>query len=548
MAATTPKSKKRRPRAGFGEIPTGTRRVAIYVRRTTDDEHQPFSIEAQLTSLTSYVNSQPGWVLVGEPYSDDASGASTDRPNLQRALNAARAGRFDVLLVYRVDRFSRRLSDLLDLLAELDEAGVAFASATEPFDTATAIGRMLVQLLGVFAEFERETIIDRVINGMNAKAQKGKWPGGTRPYGYYVDRETQKLVIHDTEAPILREIVRLYVNDRLGTRGIADELNRRAIPNRTGRKWSGLTIGRILDNPAYVGDIVYGEVHVTDAHPALIDRETWRRVRDIAEARSDAHNQRAMSESDYQLTGLITCPECGNKYIGTSARGRSRIYNYYTCYSRTRYGAHGCTAPRLDAPAADAATLQGLYDFYQKADTLIGDAILRARAHHRDSHADRHAELAAIDTQISTKRAAIDRYHAAFENGTMDDQIAGDRLKTLRHDIETLKARRDHITDAIDDQPTAPEPSTLARIRAHLDRVITEGTSAERKATIEDLIAEIRIEDERIIPVFKIPGPDFALPGDSPATATTEAAEPQAVRAMLRSVGRTGLEPVTDRL
>lgn len=295
--------------------------------------------------------------------------------------------------------------------------------------------------------------------------------------------------------------------------------------------------------------MIYGDVCVSDAHPALVDRETWRRVRDIAETRSDAHNQRAMSESDYHLTGLITCPECGNKYIGTSARGRSRIYNYYTCYSRTRYGTHGCTAPRFGAQAIDAAALQALHDFYQKADTLIGDAILRARAHHRDSYADRHAELDAIEAQISTKHAAVDRYHAAFENGTMDEETAGDRLKALRREIETLKARRDHIADAIEDQPTAPEPSTLARIRDHLTKVITDGTSAERKATIEDLIAEIRIDkDERIIPVFKIPGPDYAPPGDNPATATTEAAEPQAVRAMLRSVGRAGLEPATEGL
>ncbi len=552
MAATTTtkgtKSKRRRSRAGFGQEPTGARRIALYVRRSTDDEHQPFSIDAQITALTSYVASQPGWLLVGEPYSDDASGATTDRPGLQRALRAAKAGRYDVLLVYRVDRFSRRLSDLLDLLGELDDAGVAFASATEPFDTSTSIGRMLVQLLGVFAEFERETIIDRVISGMTTKASKGKWPGGTRPYGYHVDRETQKLVIHDTEAPILREIVRLYVEKRLGTRGIAAELNRCGIPNRTGKKWSGLTIGRILDNPAYVGDIAYGDVYVNDAHPALIDRDTWRRVRDIAETRSDAHHQRAMSESDYHLTGLITCPQCGSKYIGTSAKGRSRTYNYYTCYSRTRYGGHGCTAPRLDAAAMDTATLQALYDFYSHADTLIADAILRAQAHHRDAHADRHGELDAIEAQIKTKHAAIDRYRAAFENGTMDDEDAGPRLRELRAEIEALKGRRDEVADDIEHEPIAPEPTTLDRIRTHLAHVIANGTSAERKATIEQLIAEIRItDDERIIPVFKIPGPDTAIPGD-PAPATTEAGEPQAVRAMLRSVGRAGLEPATEGL
>ena len=161
MAATAPprpKRKRKRPATGFGDTPAGPRRVAIYLRRSTDDEHQPFSINAQETALRSYVTTQPDWTLVAT-FTDDASGATTDRPGLQQALRAARAGRFDVLLVYRVDRFSRRLSDLLDLLNELDDAGVAFASATEPFDTSTSIGRMLVQLLGVFAEFERETII-----------------------------------------------------------------------------------------------------------------------------------------------------------------------------------------------------------------------------------------------------------------------------------------------------------------------------------------------------------------------------------------------------
>ncbi len=177
MATTTP---PKRAAAGFGNVPAGPRRVGIYLRRSTDDEHQAFSIGAQETALGSYVTTQPGWTLTAT-FTDDASGATTDRPGLQQALRAAKAGRFDILLVYRVDRFSRRLSDLLDLLGELDDAGVAFASATEPFDTSTSIGRMLVPLLGVFAEFERETIIDRVTNGMATKASKGKWPGGTPP-------------------------------------------------------------------------------------------------------------------------------------------------------------------------------------------------------------------------------------------------------------------------------------------------------------------------------------------------------------------------------
>ena len=148
----------------------GDVRVGIYLRRSTDDEHQPYSIEAQDARFT-----------------DDASGATTARPGLHRALAAARAGVIDVLLVYRVDRLTRSLRDLVTLLDDLDQAGVVFRSATEPFDTATAMGRMLVQMLGMFAQFERDTIIDRVIAGMERKAAAGKWKGGRRPFGYQVD-------------------------------------------------------------------------------------------------------------------------------------------------------------------------------------------------------------------------------------------------------------------------------------------------------------------------------------------------------------------------
>jgi len=153
-----------RPPAATAD-PTEQVRVGVYVRRSTDDEHQPYSIEAQDTRLAAYINSQPGWRQAAR-FADDASGATTARPGLQRALAAARAGVIDVLLVYRVDRLTRSLRDLVTLLDDLDRAGVVFRSATEPFDTATAMGRMLVQMLGMFAQFERDTIIDRVIAGM----------------------------------------------------------------------------------------------------------------------------------------------------------------------------------------------------------------------------------------------------------------------------------------------------------------------------------------------------------------------------------------------
>ena len=351
-------------------------------------------------------------------------------------------------------------------------------------------------------------------------------PAARRPYGYWADRDTQKLVPHPEEAPHLKEIFRLYADERFGTRAIAAELNRRGVRNRTGKPWSGHTVARILANPAYAGDIANGDVYVEDAHEALIDRPTWQRAASIAAERADPQTQRAASNSDYDLTGKITCPGCGHKYIGTSATGRSRTYRYYTCFSRVRYGTHGCDAARLPADDTEAAVLHALADFYTQAPALIADAVARAQARHRDGHADRHAEAGAVLAQIKNKQAAIDRYFTAFENGTMDDTTAGPRVIALRAEIDQLQARHREITDTIGDQPAAPPPHTIERLGTYLHDILDAGTPAERKAAVEALIAEIRITEEGIIPVFRIPGPRSPIPGETSTTSTSAVPAP----------------------
>jgi site-specific DNA recombinase len=271
-------------------------RVGIYVRRSTDDEHQPYSIEAQDTRLDGYIGSQPGWRLVAR-FPDDASGATTERDGLQRALAAARAGLIDVLLVYRVDRFSRNLRDMVMLLDELDSAGVVFRSATEPFDTSTPMGRMLVQMLGMFAQFERDTIIDRIIAGMERKHAKGKWKGGKRPFGYQVDKTTHTLIVDEHEAVIVRVIFDLYTKDRLGSRAIAKVLNDRGHRTNSGGKWSGYQVIRALNNRVYLGELTFRETTVTDTHAPIIDLTRWQQAQAILDARGESHAHRAASGS-----------------------------------------------------------------------------------------------------------------------------------------------------------------------------------------------------------------------------------------------------------
>jgi site-specific DNA recombinase len=155
-------------------------RVAIYRRISTDEERQPFSLDAQQERLAAYIATQPGWVLT-RSYSDRMSGKRLDRPGLQQALQDARAGRYDLLLVFKVDRLARSTGGLAKVLEELDTGGVAFRSASEPFDTSTAAGRMMMQMLGVFAEFEREMIVERTRMGLARKAARGEWTAAPRP-------------------------------------------------------------------------------------------------------------------------------------------------------------------------------------------------------------------------------------------------------------------------------------------------------------------------------------------------------------------------------
>jgi site-specific DNA recombinase len=175
---------KRRRGGGPRTPATGGTRVAIVTRISTDEVNQPYSLEAQTKGLEAFVASQPGQAVTHR-FVDQASGATLERPGLQGALAAAKAGEFDVLLVYRIDRLTRSIVGLMTIVSELDAAGVALRSATEPIDTQGPVGRMLLQLLGIFAEFERGLLIDRITKGFESKAARGEWLGGwcglTRP-------------------------------------------------------------------------------------------------------------------------------------------------------------------------------------------------------------------------------------------------------------------------------------------------------------------------------------------------------------------------------
>src|SRR5205814_5586553 len=246
-----------------------------------------------------------------------STGTKLDRPALNRALGLARAGRIDLLLVYRVDRLSRKVRQLAQLTEELDRLGVVLRSATEPFDTGSAAGRMMLQMLGVFAEFERATLIDRVIAGMERKAARGEWLGGHAPYGYRLNRDTALLEPNEAEAPVARLIFDLYTKKRLGARGVANYLSHHGYRSRPGQLWSHVSVLNVLRSPAYVGKIAFRDVRYDAPHAALIDAEVFAKAQRLLRMRGEDPSERRSNTTDFLLSGLVVCATCGKRYVGT---------------------------------------------------------------------------------------------------------------------------------------------------------------------------------------------------------------------------------------
>jgi site-specific DNA recombinase len=311
--------------------------MATVTRISTDEVNQPYSLEAQANGLEQFVGSQPGMTITHR-FVDKASGATLDRPGLQQALDAARTGAFDVLLVYRIDRLTRSIVGLMTIVEELEAAGVALKSATEPIDTQGPVGRMLLQLLGIFAEFERSLLIDRITAGFERKAAPGEWLGGPAPYGYALDSATKTLTANADETAVVQAIFAKYVDERLGAKAIANWLNDTGRRTRSGNLWTGQAALRLLRNPVYLGKIRHDETTHDGKHDAILDDEVFEQAQDLLDEQAAEAVDRAAA-SDYLLSGLTRCTTCcGGAYIGAGAQGKNRYYRYYVCRSRQTKG------------------------------------------------------------------------------------------------------------------------------------------------------------------------------------------------------------------
>jgi DNA invertase Pin-like site-specific DNA recombinase len=329
-------------------------RCAIYTRKSSEEglEQDFNSLDAQHAACAAYVASQAseGWVLIKSRYDDGGiSGGTLERPGLKALLADIAAGLIDNVVVYKVDRLTRSLLDFAKLVEAFDKAGVSFVSVTQSFNTTTSMGRLTLNMLLSFAQFEREVTAERIRDKIAASKQRGMWMGGTPPIGYRPDGRS--LAIVNEDASTVRHIFQRYLE--LGTvRTLHDELIREGIrqPKRTtsaGRSFGGTSFGRaqlynLLKNPLYIGRIKHGSKTYPGNHPTIVDKETWDRVQ--AQLTDNSQGvQQAPTVKDPSLLGGKVVDEDGEPLVATHAcKGKVR-YRYYV----SRHLQHG--APENDA-------------------------------------------------------------------------------------------------------------------------------------------------------------------------------------------------------
>jgi DNA invertase Pin-like site-specific DNA recombinase len=348
-------------------------RCAVYTRKSSEEglEQEFNSLQAQREACEAYVASQrsEGWVLVRDRYDDGGiSGGTLERPALRRLLDDIEDGLVDVVVVYKIDRLSRALMDFSKLVEVFDRNGMTFVSVTQSFNTTTSMGRLTLNILLSFAQFEREVTAERIRDKVKASRMKGIWMGGVPPYGYHV--KDRKLLVDQERAAHVRWIFTRFLEIGSATelaKAVQDRGFRTPRGNRIDKKY----LYRMLNNRAYIGEAVHKDRSYPGEHDAIIDRATWDKVHTILQESPRKRAARTRAQTPALLKGLIHGPD-GAAFSPSHTRKGGKLYRYYVSQTVLQHGAGTCPVGRVPAGEIEAAVLDQLRAVFRQPEIIAG--------------------------------------------------------------------------------------------------------------------------------------------------------------------------------
>ncbi|MEJ7927927.1 recombinase family protein [Sphingobium sp. AN641] len=490
-----------RRRASPEPAQAGRTRCAVYTRKSTDEGlDQAFnSLDAQYEACTAYIASQrhEGWTLARERYDDGGfSGGSMERPGLQRLLDDVAAGRVQVIILYKIDRLTRSLSDFARIVDVLDKAGASFVSITQSFNTTTSMGRLTLNMLLSFAQFEREVTAERIRDKFAASRAKGMWMGGSVPLGYKV--QDRKLVVDEADAKTVRYLFACYADLGSSKAVLAklreQQITTKAQPLSDGRIRGGgsFTPGGLfylLKNRTYIGEVVHKGAVYPGEHPAIIDADLWAQVQERIALNATQRVSRANATNPSLLAGRII-DGLGRPMTPSHATKGGRRYRYYITHESSITDAEPVW--RISAPDAEAAVRESLKHHLgdrsgicRLIDAAGGDAQCLGRALDRAADAirtltDRPRERALVESLVTQVKLLSDHIEISIDPHAAAGHLG---LPPLTGAVEPLIER-----------------IAIARVRIGKQVRLVLGDAPSRPdATLVELLTEAHAARERVM-------------------------------------------------
>jgi site-specific DNA recombinase len=426
-----------------------TVRCAIYTRKSTEEglEQNFNSLDAQREAALAYIQSQrhEGWKCLPQRYDDGGfSGGNMDRPALRRLLADVEAGKIDCVLCYKVDRLSRSLLDFARIIGIFEKHHVAFVSITQQFNSATSMGRLVLNVLLSFAQFEREIISERTRDKIAATRRKGKWSGGLPLLGYDVDRTVPRLVVIPKEAARVRAIFDLYLEHQ-GLLPVVRELERRgwrtkAWVTRKGRKLGGrpfskTSLHQFLTNPTCAGKLRHKTEVYQGEHPAIVDPLQWQKVQELLHGNHHGGPGMPHNGSGAILKGLLRCRPCGCAMTPTHATKGGKRYRYYVCSRALRQGRE-CPSRSVPAGPLERIVVEQI--------SKLGQDPKRLTAIFAEASKQRRTRLVELEEEGRGVEQELGRAQAVLQN-LLQETGPGNTKQPPASELEVLRENIGHL-------------------------------------------------------------------------------------------------------
>jgi len=431
---------------------------AIYTRKSTDEglEQEFNTLDAQREAGENYIASQKsqGWVCLPDRYDDGGyTGGNMERPALKRLLADIEAGRVDCVVVYKVDRLSRSLLDFARIMETFEKHRVSFVSVTQQFNTNTSMGRLMLNVLLSFAQFEREIISERTRDKIAAARRKGKWSGGRPILGYDVAPGGGKLVVNEDEAARVRAIFELYLEHQslietvkaLDARGwTTKRWTTKKGHEAGGKPFNKNSLFKMLTNVLYLGKITLKDEVFEGEHPAIVDEEVFHRVQRLLKRNGRTGGKHVRNKYGALLKGLLYCRPCGCAMMHTYTTKNGRRYRYYVCLSAQRRGWHTCPSKSVPAPEIEKFVVDQVRCI-GKDSVLLAETLQRTRTEGRRRIKELEAEKRSLQRQLERHNAALRELVGRLAtNGT-----ATDRMADLQERIRSAEQRATQVREEL---------------------------------------------------------------------------------------------------